>query len=125
MISGLRSQVGFGDTEVSRATGAPYGRKVAQAFSFVTLTVLTCPEGQFISNSGGKPVCSQVNVTCPEGQYLVSVDGATPTCKIPSINIGIRYRPVTTENDCTDYSSSVQVGMSKEDEVWCANLTVQ
>jgi hypothetical protein len=96
------------------------GKAIASAYPIVT-----CPTGQFLNNNTGFPVCTQLNTTCPEGQYLVSVDGATPTCKIPSINIGSRYRPVTTENDCTDHSSSVQVGMSTEDRVWCANLTVQ
>jgi hypothetical protein len=64
MISGLRSQVSFGDSEVSQATGAPYGRKTAQAFTFVTLNNASCEANHvLVSKEGGQWTCAKPVLT--------------------------------------------------------------
>lgn len=112
-----------------------------------TQPIFTCPEGQVLSNRGGAPVCTQINAACQNGEYLIRVVGTTAVCARPSIHIEPRYRPLTSENDCSDYVNAVQVGMSGSDsgerpsafdltgifddpigtprKVWCANLQVR
>ncbi|MFN7666839.1 MAG: TadE family protein [bacterium] len=90
-----------------------------------TYPIMTCSEGQFINNNGGRPVCTQVDASCPDGQYMVRLVGTTPACVTPSVKRQARYRPSGSGSDCSDYTNAVQVGMSAYNKVWCANLTVQ
>ncbi|MFN7666840.1 MAG: TadE family protein [bacterium] len=114
-------------TPLSKLTGGalPSTKTLSGKAMVTAYPVITCSAGQFINNSEGKPVCTQLDAPCPSGQYLVGVKGTTPVCKTPSIVKGKRHRPVKSSNDCSDYTTAVQVGMSAYNKVWCANLTVQ
>jgi Flp pilus assembly protein TadG len=89
-----------------------------------TYPITTCPAGQFVNNNSGKPVCTQVNATCPDGQYMVRLVGTTATCVTPSVEVVDRKK--SGDNDCWGGSEgTVVVGMSSNNKVWCANLTVK
>lgn len=67
-----------------------------KAIAYVNAQI-TCPAGQFISNSGGKAVCTQVNAICPDGRYLTAVVGSTPICRQMEVKLGIRFNPYTLD----------------------------
>ncbi len=56
---------------------------------------LTCPAGQFMSNRGGKPVCTQINVQCEEGKFLKGINGTTPDCRSMTVVKGVRFKSST------------------------------
>jgi Flp pilus assembly protein TadG len=114
-------------TPLSKLTGGVLSdTKVIRGKAIATTyPIVTCPAGQFLNNNSGKPVCTQVNASCPVGRYMVRLVGTTPLCAALSIKMQQRYRPDEAKNDCTDAANAVQVGMSPDNKVWCANLTVQ
>jgi hypothetical protein len=58
---------------------------------------ITCPAGQFLSNRGGKPECTQVNAVCPNGKYLKSINGTTPECRDMKMVRGPRFNPMVLD----------------------------
>jgi hypothetical protein len=83
ILPGITAAKGFGDDETSRAIGAPYGRKTAQVFTFVTLNNASCPADQVLqSMTGGAANCvpRDNNYACASGQTLEKIVDGKAVC---------------------------------------------
>jgi hypothetical protein len=112
-------------TPLPKLTGGvmPETRIIRGAAVTSTYPMITCPAGQFINNSNGKPECTQLDAPCPSGQYLAGVIGTSGVCKTPKVTVAPKGKTTSKDtNDC--WGDTVMVGIKDKRHVGCAPIVV-